>query len=170
MGLLGNLSEKNRTCIDMSRVCCQQKAASTQQVIITNCTKRTFDADKINLKILAHRWHYLGSKGIMTIFCNPSVSAYIFHCVQLCVKNVFITVLGNTCPRKYRQMKAQGVFRITNFGRKEKRNKHLWNLSVIAWVFFAWYLCLKIKVPVDKGKSHLTDRIPEWLKTGICSL
>lgn len=41
---------------------------------------------------------------------------------------------------------------------------------MIAWVFLAWYLCQKIKVPVEKGKSHLTDRIPEWLKIGICSL
>lgn len=61
----------------------------------------------------------------MTVFQNPSVSTYIFHCLQLCVKNVFITVLGNIRPRKYRQMKAQGVFRIVKFGSKEKRNKPL---------------------------------------------
>lgn len=56
----------------------------------------------------------------MTIFWNPSVSVYIFHCLQLFVKNAFITVPGNIRPRKHGQMKAQGGFRTVKFGRKEK--------------------------------------------------
>lgn len=59
----------------------------------------------------------------MSIFWNPSVSAYIFHCSQLCVKNVFITILGNIHPRKYRQMKAQGVFQNCKILKKRKKKQ-----------------------------------------------
>lgn len=85
--------------------------------------ERTFAADRMKLKTLTHRWHCLRRKGNVTTLWNPSVSAYIFNYLQLCVKNVFKTVLGNTLPRNDRQMKVLGGFWIVKYGKKGKKKQ-----------------------------------------------